>query len=154
MKRTKAIEILDAKKVSYELREFEAVELTTNEVAAKLGIPIEWVYKTLVVAGQSGKMMMAIVRGDMELNLKAFAKVLGEKKCDLIPQGDLQRVTGYLKGGCSPLGSKKVLPVYIDNTAKDVVRISVSAGLRGLQMLVNAEDLAKVVNASFFDLQC
>lgn len=149
MKRTKALEILENMNVGYELREFAAEDLTAQEVARKLSLPMESVFKTLVCLSQSGKMVMAVVQGDRQLNLKALAKVLGEKKCDLLPLEDLTRVTGYLKGGCSPLGSKKPMPVFVDETAQAQERISVSAGLRGLQVIIAPGDLVKACHAKY-----
>uniref|UniRef100_A0A0A8KXP3 YbaK/ebsC protein n=1 Tax=wastewater metagenome TaxID=527639 RepID=A0A0A8KXP3_9ZZZZ len=152
MKRTKAIEILDEAKIRYEVGEFDATELTAEEVAAKLNLPLESVFKTLVCQGDKSGYCMAVVPGDKELNLKKLAKLIGDKKCDLIPLNDLQRLTGYLKGGCSPLGGKKTFPIYIDSSANNFGRISVSAGLRGLQVFVAANDLARAAKAKFGEL--
>ncbi len=152
MKRTRAIEILEAQGLPYELREFKAAEYTAEEVAEKLKIPLASVFKTLVVEGEKSGAAMAVIPGDRELNLKKMAAALKDKKAALIKLGDLQRLTGYVKGGCSPLGSKQPLPVYIDLLALEQDLICVSAGLRGLQILIAPDVLAKACKAEFFNL--
>ena len=152
MKRTKAIELLDNAKIPYQLKEFDAEKFTAQEAAAKLGIAIDVVYKTLVCKGQKGEAVMAVVPAQKELNLKKLANILGEKRCELTSLTDMQRLTGYLKGGCSPLGSKKIMRVFIDQSAKNQGQICVSAGLRGLQMLIDANDLLAMAKARFEDL--
>lgn len=141
MKRTRAIDILERARIPYELREFVAVEFTVEETAEKLGLPLAVLFKTLVAEGERKGMVMALVPGDAQLSLSRLAKAMGDKRCSMIDVDDLFRVTGYLKGGCSPLGAKKALPVFIDSSAFTHERISVSAGLRGLQMLVRPQDL-------------
>ena len=152
MKRTKAIEILDQAKIPYELGEFEATQFTAEEVAEKLNIPLESVYKTLVARGEKAGVIMAVVPGDKELNLKKLAAALGEKRAELVKLDELQRLTGYLKGGCSPLGAKKPYPVYIDQRAELQERLSVSAGLRGLQLLITPDNFLRATSARLCDL--
>ena len=152
MKRTKAIEILDADKCSYELKEFVATDFTAEEVAVKLGIPIHTVFKTLVVRGDRTGEAMAVVPGDKELSLKKLAAATGDKKIEMVKIDELQKLTGYMKGGVSPLGSKKRLPVFIDSSATSIESISVSAGLRGLQIIVKPTELARLAEAKFCNL--
>ena len=152
MKRTKAIEILDKARVRYELKAFAAVELSAEEVAAKLSLPLAAVYKTLVAQSDRGETVMALIPGERELSLKKLAAALGARKAQLVKVQDLQRLTGYLKGGCSPLGSKKSMPVLVDHTALSQPFISVSAGLRGLQILLAPTDLVAVAGARVDDL--
>ena len=152
MKRTKAIELIENAQVLYELKEFDAEEYTAKEASEKLGIPLEIVFKTLVCKGDKKGVVMVVIPARKELNLKKLAEVLGDKRCDLLPVADMQRLTGYLKGGCSPLGSKKNMVVYIDHSATFLPQICVSAGLRGLQVLINPYDLQKLSNGSFVDL--
>ena len=98
-------------------------------------------------------MVMALVPGDAQLSLSKLAKAMGDKRCAMIDVEDLFRVTGYLKGGCSPLGAKKTLPVYIDSSALQHERIAVSAGLRGLQMLLRPQDLQSVTRGTVVELR-
>lgn len=152
MKRTRAIELLSEAGVAHELREFKAKEFTAEEAAREIGMPLEAVFKTLVARGESGRVVMAVVPGNSSLSLRKLAAALGEKRADMVDVGELQRLTGYLKGGVSPLGGKRVFPVYIDNSAYLHEQIAVSAGLRGLQIVLAPDDLAKAANATFAEL--
>ncbi len=152
MKRTRAIDILDKARIPYEIREFEAIEYTVEETSAALAIPLNVLYKTLVVEGERKGMVMALVPGDAQLSLSKLAKAMGDKRCAMIDVEDLFRVTGYLKGGCSPLGAKRAFPVYLDETALALPSISVSAGLRGVQMLLKPDDLKAATRATIADL--
>ena len=151
MHRTKALEILAAKGIVCEVCAFKASSFTAEEVAESLGIPLSHVYKTLVVRGKKGE-AMAVVPGDRELNLKKLAAQRGEKSMELLPLEDLHRLTGYLKGGCSPLGSKKAMPLYLDRSAAACERISVSAGLRGVQMMIKPADLLAAAGGEWAEL--
>lgn len=153
MKRTRAIEILEKAKITYELREFEASEFTVEETAENLNLPLSVLFKTLLVEGERKGLAMALVPGDAQLSLSKLAKAMGDKRCAMVDVDELFRVTGYLKGGCSPLGAKKVFPVFLDATALTHERISVSAGLRGVQMLLRPEDLRMVSRAIVADLR-
>lgn len=153
MKRTRAIDIFEKAGIPYEVREFEASEFTVEETAAALELPLHIVYKTLVVAGERKGLVMALVPGDAQLSLSKLAKAMGDKRCAMIDVEDLFRITGYLKGGCSPLGAKKAFPVYLDETALAHPRISVSAGLRGVQMLMKPDDLRMATHATVADLR-
>jgi len=152
MKRTRALEILDQNKIAYEVREFAASEFTVEETAEQLGLPLHQLYKTLVVQGDRKGIQMALVSGNAQLSLSKFAKASGDKRAEMIDVEDLFRVTGYLKGGCSPLGARKLFPVFVDATALTHAQISISAGLRGVQMLLAPADLIKVMRATVADL--
>jgi Cys-tRNA(Pro)/Cys-tRNA(Cys) deacylase len=153
MQRTKAIEILTQHKVAFEIKEFDATEFTVEETSERLGIPLNQLYKTLVVKGERKGLVMALVSGDAQLSLSKLAKAMGDKRAEMIDVDDLFRVTGYLKGGCSPLGARKAFPVFMDSSAMNHPRISVSAGLRGVQMLLAPADLQRVTRATVVDLR-
>jgi Cys-tRNA(Pro)/Cys-tRNA(Cys) deacylase len=152
MKRTRAIEILTEKSVAFEVRAFEAARFTAEEAAEALQLPLASIFKTLVVRGSAAGEAMALVPGDRELNLRKLAAACGEKRVDLVPVQELQRLTGYLKGGVSPLGGKRVLPIYIDASARQCSLISISAGLRGVQILIAPEALIRASGARVAEL--
>ncbi len=152
MKRTRAIELLDQAKIAVEVREFSASEFTVEETAAALGLPLNELFKTLVAEGDRKGIVMAVIPGDSQLSLSKLAKAMGDKRAAMIDVEDLFRVTGYLKGGCSPLGARKRFPVYLDASALTHPRISVSAGLRGVQMLLAPDDLRHATSAVIADL--
>jgi Cys-tRNA(Pro)/Cys-tRNA(Cys) deacylase len=152
MKRTRAIEMLEAAGIPYDLREFVASEFTVEETARELGLPLEIMFKTLVVQGERRGLVMALVPGDAQLSLSKLAKAIGDKRCDMIDVEELFRVTGYLKGGCSPLGARKAFPVYLHESAILHERICVSAGLRGVQMMLTPDDLLRAANGRYADL--
>ena len=152
MKKTKAIEILTDAKCKFDVLSFDATEFTAEEVSNKLNLPLDIIYKTLVVQTDKKDFIMAVVPATHELNMKKLSNAAGAKKCDLAAISDMQRITGYLKGGCSPLGSKKTLPVYIDSSAEPLEKMVVSAGQRGLQICIEPKELAKHANAKFAEL--
>jgi Cys-tRNA(Pro)/Cys-tRNA(Cys) deacylase len=152
MKKTKAIEILDKAGIQYELRSFEAEELTVEVAAGKLGLPLEDVYKTLVARGDRNGVVMAVVPGPHSLSLRKLAQASGDKRVEMVDVSELMKLTGYLKGGVSPLGSRRAYPLFIDQSALGRERISVSAGQRGLQILIAPADLVKVSGAKLVDL--
>ncbi len=115
------------------MREFKASEFTVEETAKRLNLPLDMLFKTLVAEGERKGLVMALVPGDAQLSLSKLAKAMGDKRAEMIDVDDLFRVTGYLKGGCSPLGAKRAFPVFMDEDALLHDRISVSAGLRGVQ---------------------
>ena len=153
MQRTKAIELLTQHKIAFEVKEFTATEFTVEETSEHLGIPLNQLFKTLVVKGERRGIVMALVNGDAQLSLSKLAKAMGDKRAEMIEVDDLFRVTGYLKGGCSPLGARKAFPVFMDQSALTHERISVSAGLRGVQMLLAPADLQRVTRATVADLR-
>lgn len=145
--KTNAVRILEKLGIPYELREYEVDEndLSGMNVAEKIGLPPSQVFKTLVVKSTSGMISLACIPTDRELDLKAMAHVTGEKKIDLIPVKDIQKLTGYIRGGVSPVGTTKVYRVHIDESAFSYPFISLSAGIRGCQMLISPADLGKAV---------
>ena len=149
MSKTNAARILEAADVPYELREYAVDEehLAATEVAAAVGMPPEQVFKTLVVRGDRTGVVLAVIPGNAELDLKALANASGNKKVELVAVKEVLGLTGYVRGGVSPVGTKKAYPVYLDETAILWDRIAVSAGMRGCQMLVAPDDLIRVTGA-------
>lgn len=141
--------MLDQLKIPYELREYpwSEDELDAVTVAHKIGLPPEQVFKTLVVRGDRTGVLMACIPGSLELDLKALAAVSGNKKVEMVPVKEIQGLTGYIRGGVSPLGSKKAYPLYLDVAAEGLAQVSVSAGQRGLQMILSGPDLARATKA-------
>ena len=150
--KTNAARILDLLGISYELRTYEVDEsdLSAVHVAASVGMPIEMVYKTLVCRGDKNGVLMAVIPGGGELDLKALAAASGNKRAEMVHLKEVFGLTGYIRGGCSPLGAKKDYPVYLDDSALEQSIIAVSAGKRGEQILLKPTDLvlaAKAVTA-------
>ena len=147
--KTIAARMLDQQKIPYELRayEYSEDELDAETVARKIEMAPEQVFKTLVARGNRGSIVMACVPASSELDLKALAKLTGDKKIDLVPVKEIQGLTGYIRGGVSPLGVKKRYPLYLDSTALNFDLISISAGQRGLQILLSPQDLQKITQA-------
>lgn len=154
MTRTNAVRLLEAEGIVYDLIEYEVDpdDLAAESVAAKIGLPPEQVFKTLVARGDRNGICFAVIPGNGELDLKALARVTGDRKIDLVPLKELQPLTGYFRGGVTVLGARKAYPVYIDETAILFDRISVSAGQRGLQMLLAPEDFIRATNATTADV--
>lgn len=149
MKKTNAARILDQQKIPYHLLEYEVDEndLGAETVAYKIGKPIEMVYKTIVLRGDKTGVIAAIIPGAAEVDLKALAAVSGNKKCMPIPLKEVQPLTGYIRGGVSPVGMKKDYPIFMDASALQHENICVSAGMRGLQFCLSAADLQKSTQA-------
>jgi Cys-tRNA(Pro)/Cys-tRNA(Cys) deacylase len=154
MTKTNAMRLLSAAGVSYIVKEYPVDESDLSAVhAAKfLDIPAEQVFKTLVLRGASGAYIVCCVSAATELDLKKTAKAAGEKSVALIPVKDLYPLTGYVRGGCSPIGMKKKFPTFIDETAQLFDTIGISAGERGLQVVLAPADLAAFIPAQFADL--
>jgi Cys-tRNA(Pro)/Cys-tRNA(Cys) deacylase len=152
--KTNALRLLDAAGIAYTVAEYEVDEndLSGVHAAELLGIPPEQVFKTLVLQGSSGAYAVCCIPVAEELDLKKTAQVCGEKKVDLIPVKDLLPLTGYVRGGCSPIGMKKQFPAYIDETAELFDTIGVSAGIRGCQVILKPRDLQEFIAAKFADL--
>ena len=152
--KTNAARPLDKAGIEYQLVPYAVDEndLAATHIAEQLGEPIEQVFKTLVLSGDRTGYFVCVVPGNAEVDLKAAAKVSGNKKCDLIPMKDLLGVTGYIRGGCSPVGMKKPFPTYFHSTATGFPAIYVSAGVRGLQFRINPEDLISYTKASVADI--
>ena len=152
--KTNVARLLDKAKVAYELIPYEVDEndLSAVHVAASLGEDIECVFKTLVLHGDKSGYFVCVIPGEHEVDLKLAAKVSGNKKCDLIPVKELLPLTGYIRGGCSPIGMKKHFPTYIHNTCLDFPFIYVSAGVRGLQIKLAPQDLIREARAEVVTL--
>ena len=148
--KTNAARLLDKAGIAYNLipYEFDENDLAAQHVADSLGQDISQVFKTLVLRGDRTGHVVCVVPGDMEVDLKALAKVSGNKKVEMIPMKDLLGVTGYIRGGCSPIGMKKRFPTYFHSTATDHDRIYVSAGVRGLQIEIAPHDLIDFVQGT------
>ena len=148
MKKTNVARILDGLNIGYELREYKVDEsdLSAGNVAQKIKVPLAQVFKTLVVCGDKSGVLLACIPGNFELNLKALAIISGNKKVDMVPLKDVQKLTGYIRGGVSPLGIKKQYDIYIDETALMWTYISISAGIRGCQVMIAPNDLVGAVN--------
>lgn len=152
--KTNAARILDRAGVSYSLVVYEVDEndLSAEHMAATLGQDIDRVFKTLVLRGDRTGYLVCIIPGGRELDLKKAAKASGNKSCAMIPMKDLQSVTGYIRGGCSPLGMKKAFPTYLDQSALDHPDIYISAGQRGLQIQLAPGDLVEAIGCTVADL--
>jgi len=154
MKKTNAIRILESYQIDFDVFEYEfnEDEIDAVSVARKIDADPEKVFKTLVAIGNDNNNYVFIIPGNYELDLKKAAKAAKVKKIELIKMKDLLGLTGYIRGGCSPVGMKKVLPTFIDDSAQLFNRIYVSAGVRGMQVYVNPFSLIKVIPAEFYDL--
>jgi Cys-tRNA(Pro)/Cys-tRNA(Cys) deacylase len=152
--KTNAARLLDKAGISYDLipYEFDENDLAAQHVADSLGQPIERVFKTLVLHGDRTGHIVCVVPGNGEVDLKALAKVSGNKKVEMIAMKDLLAVTGYIRGGCSPIGMKKKFPTYFHKTATDYDTIYISAGVRGLQIAIAPNDLMDFVGATVADI--
>ncbi len=154
MKKTNAMRILDREKVKYNAIEYhvDEADLSAIHVAASLGQDIAKVFKTLVLEGDKTGYIVACIPGADEVNLKKLASVSGNKKCAMVPMKNILGLTGYIRGGCSPVGMKKHFPTYIHETAENFDTIYISAGVRGMQVEVNPNDLIDVASAELCDL--
>lgn len=152
--KTNAARLLDKAKITYDLVPYTVDEdnLAATHVAEELGEDIATVFKTLVLRGDRTGLFVCVIPGDKEVDLKATAKVSGNKKCEMIPMKELLPSTGYIRGGCSPIGMKKPLPTYFHSTATDHERIYISAGVRGLQIAIAPEELIAYVGATLADI--
>ncbi len=152
--KTNACRILDQKSVAYELIPYEVDEndLGAQHIANQLNEDINQVFKTLVLKGDKTGHFVCVIPGNDEVDLKKTAKVTGNKNCDLIPMKELLPLTGYIRGGCSPVGMKKPFPTYIHETCELFDYIYVSAGVRGLQFKIAPQDLIAAVPMTIADL--
>lgn len=148
--KTNAVRLLDQLGVNYELREYEVYpdDLSAETVAAKVGLPAEQVFKTLVARGDRNGICLAVIPGDSEVNLKALASASSDRKIHLVPMKDLLGLTGYVRGGVTALAGKKDYPVYVDETVELFDVVSISAGTRGLQILLSPGDYLRVTKAT------
>jgi Cys-tRNA(Pro)/Cys-tRNA(Cys) deacylase len=147
--RTNAARLLDSLGIAYELRDYEVDEddLSAETVAAKIGLPSEQVFKTLVVRGDRHGVSFAVIAGNGELDLKALARLTGDRKIDTVPLREVQPLTGYVRGGVTVFGAKRRYPVYADETIELFDVVSVSAGIRGTQILIAPADYLRATEA-------
>ena len=152
--KTNVARLLDQAHIPYQLVPYTVHEddLGAETVARELGEDIHQVFKTIVLTGDKVKHRVCVVPGHLEVHLKHAAKASGNKKCEPLPLKLLLPTTGYIRGGCSPIGMKKALPTYIDTSAQAFPYIYVSAGRRGLQLRISPQDLAKMARATFADI--
>ena len=147
--KTNAVRLLEAMAVRHELRAYDVDpdDLTAETVAAKVGLPAAQVFKTLVARGDRQGVCFAVVPGDCRLDLKALARLTGDRKAETVPLKEVQPLTGYVRGGVTVLGAKKAYPVYVDETIELFEVVSVSAGARGLQVLLAPADYLRATGA-------
>ena len=153
MKKTNAMRLLDQRKISYRTERYQVdpSDLSAMTVASKIGIEPERLLKTLLVRGASG-CCFAVIPTDAELDLKALAKAVGEKKMAVVPLKEVQTLTGYLRGGVTVLGAKKAFPTFLDQRALTFDEVSVSAGVRGQQILLSPEDYVAATGATVSEI--
>ena len=152
--KTNAARVLEAAKIPFELRTYEVVgeHQTALDVANAIGVRPEMIYKTLVLKGQKDPFLVAVIPSDAHLDLKKFAKASGNKNCEMLPMKDLLPTTGYIRGGCSPIGMKKPFPTYLEEMASLEEQIIISAGKKGVQLVISPEDLQRAIGATLADL--
>ena len=148
--KTNAARLLDSLGIPYELRSYEVdpEDLSAGTVARKIGLPLEQVWKTLVARGDRSGVILAVVPGDAELDLKALARLAGDRKTEIVALREVQPLTGYVRGGVTALAGKKDYPVYVDETIELYDVVSVSAGMRGLQILLAPADYLRATGAT------
>lgn len=152
--KTNAARLLDKAGIAYRLIPYtvDETDLAATHVARELGEDIRRVFKTLVLKGDRTGHFVCVIPGDAEVDLKKAARAAGAKKADLIPMKELLPATGYIRGGCSPIGMRKPFPTFIHESAQQFDEIFVSAGIRGLQIAVNPQKLAEFTRSQFTDL--
>ena len=153
--KTNAIRLLEKAKIDFQLHEYpwredHSADQTSLE---KLDVSKQKLYKTIVTNGDKTGVVVACILGTSEINLKSLAKVSGNKKMELVHLSELEKITGYIRGGCSPIGMKKMFPVYLSKDAENLKKIIVSAGRRGFQVELDPEDLKGLVNAEYADIE-
>ena len=149
MKKTNAARFLDNLRIEYRLMEYEVDEsdVSAEAVAKKTNLPLEQVFKTLVARGDKSGVVLACIPGGGQLDLKRLSEISGNKKVEMVPVKEIQALTGYIRGGVSPIGTKKHYPVYLDESALKFPFISISAGVRGCQILLDPKHLFKAIGA-------
>lgn len=152
--KTNAARLLDGLGIRYELRDYEVDEqdLSAESVAAKIGMPPEQVFKTLCVRGDRTGVLLAVIPAGTELDFKALAHATGDRKTDMVPLKEVQPLTGYIRGGVTALGAKRDFPVWADETMELWDAISVSAGMRGLQLILAPADYIRATAAKLADI--
>lgn len=153
-KKTNVIRLLEQKKIGYKIYEYETEDglIDGISVAKKTGQALEQVFKTLVAQKEDGNLCVFCVPAASTLNLKKAAKAVGAKRIRMIPMKDLLKYTGYIHGGCSPVGMKKHYPTWIDSSGKGMEKLCVSGGLRGIQVCLLPDDLLRITQAEWADL--
>lgn len=148
--KTNAARLLDQAGIAYKLIPYEVdpSDLSAIHVAEQLGEDVACVFKTLVLQGDRIGFFVCVIPASHEIDLKLVARVTGNKKCDLIPQKELLPLTGYIRGGCTPIGMKRPFPVYIHQTCMEYEHIYISAGVRGMQLCLAANDLVSLIHAT------
>ena len=154
MDKTNAARLLDAAGIGYELIPYEWTEddLSAQHVAAQLGEDIDLVFKTLVLRGDRGGLLVCVIPGDFEVDLKLAARISGNKSCEMLHLKELLPNTGYIRGGCSPIGMKKPYPTFIHESALLHDHIYISAGVRGMQLKINPRDLITFIKAEIYPI--
>ena len=152
--KTNAVRLLESLGVQYELREYDVDpdDLAAETVAAKIGMPPEQVFKTLLARGDRNGFCFAVIPGNTELDLKALAAATGDRKMELVAVKELLALTGYIRGGVTVLGAKKAFPVFADETVQLWDSISISAGVRGTQIILRPEDYMRATEAVMADI--
>ena len=152
--KTNAARLLDTLGIAYELRDYDPGDehLTAEEVARRVGLPPEQVFKTLLTTGGPASFVFAVIPGDAELDFKKLARAADLRKAEMVPLKDVQPLTGYIRGGVTVFGAKKAYPVFVDETAILFDTISVSAGTRGTQLLLAPDDYIRAAEAQTADL--
>jgi Cys-tRNA(Pro)/Cys-tRNA(Cys) deacylase len=148
--KTNAARLLDRLGIVYELRDYpvDPNDLSAEAVAAKIGVPLDEVWKTLVVRGDRRGICFAVVPGGAEIDLKALARLTGDRSAALVSLKEVQPLTGYIRGGVTALGGKKDYPVFVEEEMRLHARVSVSAGVRGTQILIAPDDYIRATNAT------
>lgn len=152
--KTNAIRILEKQKFDFEVWTYEVDEsdLSAEHVAESMGVEADRIFKTLVLQNTDKEYFVAVIPGNAQVDLKKMAQASKSKKCDLIPMKDLLPLTGYIRGGCSPIGMKKQFPTFVEECAQLYDRIIISAGKRGLQIVMSPQDLVHEIGATYADL--
>ncbi|MFH1808171.1 MAG: Cys-tRNA(Pro) deacylase [Pseudomonadota bacterium] len=152
--KTNAARLLDGLGITYTLREYEVdlEDLSAPAVASKIGLPVEQVFKTLVARGDRGGVLMAVVPGDATLDLKKLARASGDRRVELVPLREVEPLTGYVRGGVTTLGVRKPYPVFVDESLELFETVAVSAGRRGLQIVLAPADYLRATGARVQDL--
>ena len=154
MEKTNAARLLDAAGIAYELIPYEYTEddLSVQHVASQLGEDVDCVFKTLVLRGDRNGCFVCVMPGCLEVDLKVAAKISGNKSCEMLHMKELLPVTGYIRGGCSPIGMKRQFPTFVHESAQLYEHIYISAGVRGLQMKLSPSDLMEYTSAGIYPL--
>lgn len=147
--KTNAVRILDRLQISYELRSYDVDpdDLSAETVARKIGLPLDQVWKTLVARGDRQGICLGVIAGSAKLDLKGLAKLTGDRSVETVPLKEVQPLTGYVRGGVTALACKKPYPVFVDETIALFDIVSISAGMRGMQILLAPEDYLRAVDA-------